>query len=294
MKILVTGSNGFIGKYICEKLKKNHKVTGVGTKENSGVSGIDYIQTNIESVDFVNKISKKIKKCDIIIHLAALIDKEDFNDNLINVNCKGSLHIVELAKEIGVKKIIHSSGLPVIGKPIIFPITEDHPINPHTLYHITKLTSEYIINLSSKYGIKPINLRIPSPIGPEMNEKTLLPTLLIHCLNNEPIIIYGKGLRKQNYIDVRDIAETIDDIVNLDIDGTYNITSEEVISNIDLAKLCIKMTSSKSKIIFNGKEDPEDDYCWKTSIDKAKKDFSFKPKYSLNDSINNILSYLKK
>lgn len=289
LKILITGSNGFLGKYVCNILKEEHELVGIGTKNESSVSGIEYHSINIESDHFVSDIMSKVGACDIIIHLAAYIDKDNLNKRLIDVNCIGSLNIVSAARELGVKKIIYSSGLPVIGKPMILPITEEHPQYPNTLYHISKLMTEHIMRLAYDYGIKYVNLRIPSPIGIGMNENTILPVMLKHCLKDEPMLIYGRGLRKQNYIDARDIAEAIKTLVKNDVDGTFNITSETVISNIELAKLCKKITESNSEIVYIDKQDPEETYCWKASIDKAKEAFLFKPKYTLKDTILDIL-----
>jgi len=291
MRILITGSNGFIGNYACNRLKHEHEIIGIGTKHLSTVPGIIYHKANIEDQSFVAEIKKKVEHCDIVIHLAAQMDKDNFNYKLIDVNCRGSLNVLLLAKELGAKKIIHSSGLTVIGKPVFLPITEEHPTSPSTLYHITKLTSEQIINLGSQHNINAVNLRIASPVGIGMNEGTILPVLLKRCLKNQPIIIHGNGLRKQNYIDVRDVAEAIFATIDNGIDGTFNIASETVISNIDLANLCIKTTKSYSEITFNGKEDPEESYCWNTSILSAKKTFSFEPQYSLVDTINDMLNY---
>lgn len=294
MRILVTGSNGFIGKYVSNRLKEEYDVIGIGMRDKSTVQGIKYHQAFIESSTFVDQIKEKVKFCDVVIHLAAFIDKDEFSNKLIDVNCKGTNHVLQLAKELNCKKIIHTSSLPIIGKPMTLPITEEHELNPRTLYHNTKLMSEKIINLGSEYNIKPINLRIPSPIGVGMNEKTILPLILRQCLGNNPITLYGTGERRQNYIDVRDITEVIVNSVKNDIEGTYNVATEKTISNIELAKLCIHLTNSYSKIVFNGKEDPENSFCWDISLEKIKKAMPYKLKYTLVDTINDLLTEMDK
>lgn len=291
MRILVTGSNGFIGNYVCNQLKEDHEVIGIGTTSKSVVSNIKYYQAFIESSNFVSEIKEQVKFCDVIIHLAAYINGNNFNEKLIDINCKGTLNIVQLGKELKVKKIIHSSSLPIIGEPLVLPITEEHKLHPNTLYHTSKLMAENIINLGSIYNITPINLRIPSPIGIGMNENTFLPLILKRSLNKQDIEIYGKGMRRQNYIDVRDITEIIVKSVINEIEGTFNVASEETVSNIELAKLCIKLTKSSSKIIYSDNEDPEESYSWETSIEKIKSVLLYKPKYTLNDTISGLLSY---
>lgn len=293
MKVLVTGSNGFIGSNVCETLKKNYKVIGIGTKSNSKVSDIEYHKMNIESVDFVDKIKNKIQNCDIIAHFAAQIDKDNYNEKLIDVNCIGSLNIVKAAKSLGAKTIIHSSSIPIIGIPINTPITEEHKTKPKSLYHITKLAAEHIIDLAVYDGIKTVHLRIPSPIGIGMDNNTILPVFLKKCINEEDIIIYGNGSRTQNYIDVRDICNAIIGVIEYDVEGVYNIASGKSISNFELAKLCLSISGSSSLIYFNGLEDPDENYYWDISIEKANKEFMFQPSYSLEDSIINILNSLR-
>jgi UDP-glucose 4-epimerase len=289
VKILVTGSNGFIGKHICKRLRQEHEIIGLGTKSEGTLSGIQYIQADIVSLEFIPELKDRLNSCDVIIHVAACIDMSLFNDKLIDVNCKGTSHIMQLAKEIGCHQLIHTSSLPVIGFPTELPIIEEQLPKPNTLYHSSKLAAEYIVNQGVKYGIKPVNLRLPSPIGVGMSEKTLLPILLKQSLLHQPISIYGKGLRRQNYIDVRDITDAVEKCIANGVEGTYNIASETVISNIDLAKLCIEMTNSDSRITFTDKEDLEEKYCWDISIEKAKEAFAFKPQYTLRNTIMDIL-----
>lgn len=294
MKILVTGANGFIGSNLCGLLKKDNEVIGIGTKENTEVSGIEYHKMNIDSANFVTEIKDMIRSCDIIIHLAALIDKDNFNEKIIDVNCKGALNILKAAKALDVKTIIHASSVPIIGMPIDKPITEEHRTLPESLYHITKLAAERIIDMAINDGIKTVHLRIPSPIGIGMNRKTILPTMLKKCINNEQITIYGKGGRRQNYIDVRDICDAIIKVIQYDVNGIYNIASEESISNLELAKLCISISDSNSQIVFNGLEDPEENCSWDISIEKAKRELMFEVSHSLVESIKNLLESLQK
>ena len=294
MRIMVTGVNGFIGSHICKiLLQDHHEIVGIGTQLTCDTQGIQYIHADIVSPEFASKLKTRLNSCDVIIHAAACILMEPFNDRVLDVNCKGTNHILELATKISCQQLIHTSSLPIIGFPTELPIIEEQLPKPKTLYHISKLAAEHIVKQSDRYGIKAVNLRISSPIGAGMNEKTFLPILLRKSLANEPITIYGKGLRRQNYIDVRDIAEFVMGCINNNLTGTYNVAAETVISNIDLAKLCIQITNSTSEIVYSGKNDPEENYRWEVSIAKAKKHFGFNPKYSIADSIIDILDYWK-
>jgi nucleoside-diphosphate-sugar epimerase len=291
MRILITGSNGFIGRYLCNRLKNHHHLIGVGTKKDSLHNDIEYYSMSIEEDSFPHYIKSKINSCDIVIHLAAQITKSNTDKMLIDINCNGSLNVLLAAIELGAKKIIYASSVPVIGIPRILPITEIHPALPTSLYHITKLMPEHIFSLAEKYDIKSINLRISSPIGIGMRENTILPTFIKSCISNKPIVIFGNGSRYQNFIDVRDIAEAFKKAIDNDVSGTFNVVSDKGISNLDLAMKCLKITNSNSEIIIQNEFDPEDSHIWEVSSLKSKKYLSFSPIYSLEESIYELFRH---
>lgn len=292
LEILVTGSNGYIGSFICEHLKKSHNIIGIGRSNSSKLENIKFINADISDDDFVALVSKEINSCDILIHAAACIDYNDLNTKIIDVNVRGALNVLNLALKLNAKKIIHTSSIPVIGRPVQVPIKETHVTYPETTYHISKLAAEHIFSLSTKFNIDYINFRVPSPIGPNMQKKTFLVKILEQCLIDEDIMIYGKGSRVQNYIDVRDISENIQKLLEADKSGTYNFGGTSI-SNKDLVSLCKDLTNSKSKIIHRY-ADKYDDYYYDVSVDKAVIDFGFKNNYTLKKSITDIIDDIKK
>ena len=122
MNILVTGSNGFVGRAIIESLKKNHYVIGIGTK-NIPTNKVDkYVKWDIAKDKLPESaISEKV---DIIIHAAACIDIKDQELELTEVNCLGTQRIFNLAVEKNVEKVFYISSAPVIGTPEFHPISE--------------------------------------------------------------------------------------------------------------------------------------------------------------------------
>ena len=293
MKILVTGSNGFIAKKIIELLISKNTIFGIGIEKYSSNDLINYKHIDISNEESINDVIIFVKQCDVIIHTAACIDYNNDNNNLFIVNCIGTNNILRIARDLKCRQVINISSIPIIGEPKHLPITEDHELDPKTTYHITKLTSELIINQSKMYGIKAVNIRIPSPVGVGMNERTLLPIILKKCLEQDIISLYGTGSRKQNYIDVIDIASAISQCIENGVVGTYNIASKNTISNWDLARLCIKITESKSKIELLDITDPDDNFNWDISINKANNEFGFEPHISLEDSIKRIFEDMK-
>lgn len=186
------------------------------------------------------------------------------------------------------------SSLPVIGKPLYHPITEEHPIHPYTVYHITKRTEELLANYAAEYhDLRTASFRISAPIGTGVNRNTIFPTFIRKALNDEDLTLLGKGSRKQNYLYVNDISRCLElALKNDSVKGVYNLTSDMLISNLDLARTIVKVLNSKSKITLNG-EDPADEYIWDASIEKLKKDSGYMPEGDLEDIINEYANWIK-
>lgn len=291
--ILITGSNGFIGTYLNESIKKQNigQVYGIGKRKQKDQE--QYIGLDITANDFVDRAWNCIPNCNTIIHLAASLDMNNGYDN-IETNCIGTYHICKLAEVWKSKTIIYMSSQPVIGMPMQLPITEEHIVNPGSLYHITKYTGEQIIKLYSQKGITGIILRIPSPVGVGMNMNTFLPYMIKKCIKNEDIVLYGTGKRQQNYIDVRDVVEAIKLAMGYDKSNIFNIAARKPISNLDLAKKCVEVTKSNSKIVFADIEDKEENYIWNISVQKAERELGYVPCYNIEESIKWIYDSLKR
>ncbi len=282
-RILVTGANGFIGSNLIKQLKNmDMEFYGVGRSTNDSID--NYICADISSRDFADMIVANIQRCDVIVHLAANIDMKDGRSD-IESNCIGTYNVCQLANEWRCDKIVYMSSIPVIGEPKELPIRENHETHPMTIYHVTKLAGEKILEVCCDSSIKKITLRIPSPIGVGMNMNTFLPIILQKCISGEKVSLYGKGLRCQNYVDVRDVVQAVLKTLDYEKNGLFNIAGLKAISNIELARLCKKITNSDSSIVFADVEDKEENFKWDISIEKAAEELNFKPQISLEESI---------
>lgn len=297
INVLITGSNGFIGKNVCKFLhKKNIYLIGLGRKKLSSTNYInEYIQCDLMKDNVEHCLSTLEVKVDYIVHLAADMRKEPYCVDVINANCCGTQKLIEYAEKNNVKGFIELSSLPVIGKPLMHPIYENHPLHPYTIYHITKVFEEMLSEYAYEYkGLRTASFRISAPIGPYMNEKTIFSTFVRNALNNEDMFLYGKGTRKQNYIHVDDIAQAIyKALFNEKCHGVYNLTGDILISNYDLAIKIKKYLNSKSKVLFKESIDPLDDYVWDASIDKIKNDIDYNPMISLEEAIDDYAKFIK-
>ena len=134
-------------------------------------------------------------------------------------------------------------------------------------------------------GIQSTSLRIPSPIGVGMSSKTILSVFLQRARNGETITLRGRGTRRQNYVDVRDIAQAVLKAIQApQLSECYDIVARQTVSNTELANLCIRMLDSQSEIRFEG-QDSSDDVDWRSDGGLAEKELGFVPQYTLEDTI---------
>lgn len=280
MNIFVTGSNGFIGKTVVDKLKKTNYIIGCGTREQPNSDVDYYIKWNIGFEDVPKELIDK--KIEAIIHIAANKSTDDFDLELSCTNIIGSHRIINLCKEKGCKKVVLLSGLPIIRNFANEIILEDNPYDPPTMYHATKAAQELMFNQLKKQGVRLVTLRIPSPIAPTMKDRTIFTIFGERALNNEPITINGKGTRRQNYIDTRDIASVCEKLLLSEkAEGVYNIGAEKTVSNIELAQKWIDITNSNSEIVFSGNSDPADNQDWMADISRLQRDIGYKQEYAI-------------
>lgn len=291
MRVLLTGATGFVGKAIAAHLlAQGYEVVGLHASPRPAfaVGGFEDLLLDIGSVPQVEALAGRMAPCDAIVHAAASLDMKLFAASVPHANCAGVQNMLWLASRWGSRFVLLSS-LPVIGSPQVLPITETHPAVPQTAYHASKLFGEQLVQLAQAQGVKGVSLRLTAPVGPGMPQSRLLPMLLASASRGEPISLSGAGTRKQNYIDVRDIAGAVGLCLVRDASGVLNIASTSCIANLALAQQCVARCQSTSDIVFNGR-DPEEGLVWHVAIDKARRELGFEPRFDIEDSITAVMA----
>lgn len=298
MNVLITGSNGFIGNHVAKYFKqKGEYIIGMGRRDSAANSNVvdEYISCDMHSTDVDNIMSKiKCNHIDAVIHLAADMRKEPYTVDVVMNNCGGTQRLLEFCEKNNIKVFTQLSSLPVIGHPVEHPITENHPLEPYTIYHITKHTEEMLADYAYRYhGVRTSSFRISAPIGLGVNPKTIFPTFVRNALEGKNLVLSGKGTRKQNYVHVDDISQALYKAVYTEnCHGTYNLTGDLLMSNKELAETIIRVLGSTSKVEFSGNEDYMDSYVWDASLDKIKKDIDYNPvisiEYAIKEYANDI------
>jgi UDP-glucose 4-epimerase len=195
---------------------------------------------------------------------------------------------LKLARIWDVNSFVYISSIGVIGIPRQLPITEEHPADPPTAYHASKVFGEQLAKLAGRQGLTNAILRLSSPVGPGMAPNRILSVFVRRALAKLPLQLAGHGTRRQNYVDVRDVAAAVELCLQKRVTGTFNIAGKDSVSNRELAEICIRTLASPSAIIHTGRPDPEEGVVWEVSIAKAKETFGYQPCYGIEESIRSV------
>src|SRR3989344_6326976 len=168
-RALVTGGAGFIGSHLCDELVNSGlEVISVDNFVAGKAKNVEHLKkfsnfkkANVDVCDF-DRLKKHFRGVDIVFHNAASKKTVSLKDPRmdLDVNAKGTFNLLELSRDKGVKKFVHASTGSVYGEPIIFPQTEDHPLNPTSVYGVSKLAGEKYAKLFEKsFGLDTTVLR---------------------------------------------------------------------------------------------------------------------------------------
>ncbi len=270
-KILVTGGAGFIGSHLCERLlKEGNEVICLdnyftGSKSNV-VHLLDHPYFELIRHDITSPFYIEV---DEIYNLACPASPIHYQYNpikTIKTSVMGAINMLGLAKRIRAK-VLQASTSEVYGDPKIHPQTEDYwghvnPIGIRSCYDEGKRCAETLFMdyyYQNKVRIKII--RIFNTYGPRMhpNDGRVVSNFIVQALSNKDITIYGDGSQTRSFQYVDDLVEGMVRMMNTgdEIIGPVNIGNPGEFKIIELAEKILKMTQSKSKIVF--KPLPADD-----------------------------------
>ncbi len=236
MKILIMGSEGFVGKNLVKGLSEKHDIY---TSDQIESANQNYSQCDITNYDSVEKV---VRGVDAVIHLAAhsLVSSLDGSITNAKVNIMGLLNLLESCRKNSIHKVIFTSASSLVGEPNSFHVNENHPPKPKTAYGITKLTSEHYLRLYHElYDIDYTVFRFFNIYGP-FQKNGLIPSIFNKIKNNEPITIFGKGDQIRDYVYIEDVLPFFEQAASSEIGknkvlnmGTGNGTTIlEIVKNI--------------------------------------------------------------
>ena len=191
-KVLVTGADGFIGSHLTESLVRAGKAVRAFVFYNSLGSwgwldeSPDDIKRSMEVVvgDIRDAVAVKeaMRGCDTVLNLAALISipySYRAPESYVDTNVKGTLNIVQAARELGTGKIVHTSTSEVYGTARTVPITEDHPLQAQSPYAATKIAADQLaLSFHRSFGTPVAVIRPFNTYGPRQSARAVLPSII--------------------------------------------------------------------------------------------------------------------
>jgi NAD dependent epimerase/dehydratase len=216
-RVLVTGADGFIGSHLVEALVgKGYAVRPFVLYNSFGSWGwLDTVDPEVrESLDIFagdvrdpHGVKAAMYGCDIVFHLAALIAipySYHSPDTYVDTNVKGTLNVVQAARELGVEKVVHTSTSEVYGTAKFVPITEEHPLQGQSPYSASKIGADQIAWSFFASFDTPIAIVRPfNTYGPRQSARAVIPTIITQIATGKRRIKLGalRPTRDFNYVD---------------------------------------------------------------------------------------------
>lgn len=264
-KILVTGGAGNIGSALVNKLltdKDNYVVVvdnlSTGDSEKLPKGSLDnfrFIKADVNNYQHLSPIMYS-NHFDYVFHFAAVVGVQRTQQHPILVldDIDGIKNILSLSKNCGVKHVYFSSSSEVYGEPVEIPQNEyKTPLNSRVPYAVVKNVGEcFFRSYWQEYHLPYTIFRFFNTYGPNQSTDFVIPKFLASAMKNEVISIYGEGSQTRTFTYVDDTIDTIINIFNKGLlkNDVINIGSDKLMTILDLAKLVIELTGSKSQIAF--------------------------------------------
>lgn len=311
MKIIVTGGAGFIGSHLVEELLhlghsvivaddfnafydpqiKRHNLSGI-------INDIEVIEGDITEEKTISKL-RNIDGVDVIIHLAAKAGvRPSIKDphGYIKTNVNGTLNMLELAKELEVKKFILASSSSVYGENKKVPFNESDALNNViSPYAVSKVAAENLAGTWSYLHKMPvIALRFFTVYGPRQRPDLAIHTFTNRILNNEPIQMFGNGNTSRDYTYIDDIVHGITQALSYEesLFEIFNLGEHKTVRLKELINLLEHAIGKKARIV-ELPEQPGDVPHTYADINKAKTYLGYQPKIDIVEGIYRFVEWKK-
>lgn len=264
-KILVTGADGFIGSHLTEELvKQGFDVKAFSLYNSFNTWGwLDTLPQDImENVEVFtgdvrdpNGVREAMKGTDAVFHLAALIAipfSYHSPDAYVDTNIKGTLNVLQAAKQLDLDKVLITSTSEVYGTAQYVPIDESHPYQGQSPYSATKIGADRLAeSFYRSFGLPVAIVRPFNTYGPRQSARAVIPTIITQLLAGKEEIRLGSLTPTRDFNFVKDTAQGFIEIYRSDktVGEEINIATQDEISIGELAEELIKQINPQAKIV---------------------------------------------
>lgn len=218
MKVLVTGADGFIGSHLVESLvRKGYDVRAFVLYNSFNSWGwLDHAPRQVrDSLDVFSGdirdphgVKTAMHGCDAVLHLAALIAipySYHSPDTYIDTNVKGTLNVLQAARELGVKRIVHTSTSEVYGTARFVPITEEHPLQGQSPYSASKIGADQLAySFHASFDLPVVIARPFNTYGPRQSARAVIPTIITQIASGKNVLKLGAVSPTRDFNFVKD------------------------------------------------------------------------------------------
>ena len=215
-KVLVTGADGFIGSHLTEALvRQGYDVRAFVLYNSFGSWGwLDSCAPDVcgkfevfaGDIRDPNGVRTAMQGCDAVLHLAALIAipySYHSPDTYIDTNVKGTLNVLQAARDLGVSRVVHTSTSEVYGTARFVPITEDHPLQGQSPYSASKIGADQLAySFYTSFGLPVVTARPFNTYGPRQSARAIIPTVVTQIASGQRTLKLGAlhPTRDFNYV----------------------------------------------------------------------------------------------
>jgi dTDP-glucose 4,6-dehydratase len=309
MKLLVTGGCGFIGSnfihHWIDRHPEDHIVnldalTYAGKRENlaelEGGASYTFIEGDITSIETVRKAMQGV---DVVVHFAAEthVDRSVSGPAVfVQTNITGTFNLLEVARELGVKRFHHISTDEVFGSLELNDgkkFDEQTPYNPHSPYAASKAGSDHLVRAyGDTYGLPVTISNCSNNYGRFQYPEKLIPVMILKALQDENLPIYGDGKNVRDWIHVEDHCEGISLILEKGkIGETYCLGGNAERSNTEVAREILKVLGKPESLITYVTDRPGHDRRYAIDSSKAESELGWVRKFTFEEGIAETVSW---
>lgn len=311
-KVLVTGADGFIGSHLTEELvKKGYNVKAfvyynsfnswgwLDTLPSEIMNNVEIFQGDIRDP---NGVREAMKGCKAVFHLAALIAipfSYHSPDTYVDTNIKGTLNVLQAARELDVDKILITSTSEVYGTAQYVPIDEKHPFQGQSPYSATKIGADRLAESFNRAFNTPVTIVRPfNTYGPRQSARAVIPTIITQLLAGKTEIKLGSLTPTRDFNYVKDTAHGFISIYESDktVGQEINIATQKEISIGQLAEELIRQINPEAQIVCDEQRVRPEKSEVNRLLGSNKKILTltdWKPKYSLEQGLAETIEFLR-
>lgn len=277
-KVLVTGADGFIGSHLTEELVRRgydvrafvfyNSFNSWGWLDDCAADVAGKFEVFAGDIRDPHGVKTAMQGCDMVLHLAALIAipySYHSPDTYVDTNVKGTLNVVQAARELGVKRVVNTSTSEVYGTAKFVPITEEHPLQGQSPYSATKIGADQIaMSFYNAFDTPIATIRPFNTYGPRQSARAIIPTVIIQIANGKRKIKLGAlhPTRDFNFvmdtvrgfISVAESEKSIGEVINIgsnfeiSIADTVQLIAEVMGVEIEIETEQVRLRPEKSEV----------------------------------------------